>query len=269
MSKQPYNGNLRLWLHVFILVALVVNIAIALSFPTEKSDDSFGELEITFINTPDCEECFPLDPFREYFTENGVDEDDIKQLNYDSFAAKRLIKKLKITQVPTVIVEGNVNDFEFMLGLVDSVGEIRDGYFVVTKLQPPYLDLESNDIVGEFELIYLDDQSCEECYDVTLHDNILERLALNANNKRTVDISSDEGKEMVDQYFISAIPTILLRGELEPYDIFNEIWSDVGTIEDDGTYVLRKGIETMGPYKVLPGGEIVIPEEPELPPETE
>lgn len=266
-KNKASNPNLRLWLHLFILVALVINIAIALSLRGGESGGSFKKLEITFINTPDCEDCFSLDPFREYFAENGVDEDNIEEIDYDSFTAKRLLNKLEITQVPTVVVKGNVENYEFMQGLIDSVGEIRNEYFVVTKLQPPYLDLETDELVGKFELIYLDDGSCTECYDVTLHDEILDRLALNATNKRTVDISSDEGKEMVDKYFITAVPTILLTGELEPYDILNEIWDEVGSIEYDGTYVLRKGIESMGPYKALPGGEIIFPviEEDPLP----
>lgn len=261
MEKNTFSTK-SLYLVIFIIIALLVNLFILfMPIGSEKENSSdIDSLAITFLTTPDCETCFSLDPFEEYFTSNGVDTDSIEKKEADSFTAKRLISKLKITSVPTVVVEGPIESFPFMQELIDATGEVRDDYFVVTKLQPPYIDLESDSVVGEFDVIYLDDPTCEECYDVTLHEQVLDRLALQPVNINTVDVNSEEGQSLVDTYYISTVPTILFQGDLALYEQLNTIWETVGSIEDDGTYVLRSGVEQMGPYKVIPSGEIIIPE---------
>jgi hypothetical protein len=73
-----------------------------------------------------------------------------------------------------------------------------------------------------------------------------------------VDTGSDEGKQLLDKYDIENVPTIILDGDLEVYDNFKAVWENVGTIEDDGTYVFRT-ITAMGQgivYNDLAAGEI-------------
>ena len=63
------------------------------------------------------------------------------------------------------------------------------------------------------------------------------------------------------KYKITSLPTILLRGDLEEYQVFLQIWNSVGTKEADGTYVFREtGQKEMGTYKDLKTGD-VIPQE--------
>lgn len=260
MKQIKKTDSVSLWLIFFINVALLVNISLIFSIERGQDiDDGFEELEITFLQTPECETCFDLEPFADYFSQNGVEADQIESVDYNSFEGKRLLKKYDITQVPTVIVRGDISSYDFMQGLVDSVGEMRNNDFVVTRLQPPYLDLEEDRVVGEFELVYLDDPACEECYDISEHDTVLDRLGLTPTTKKVIDANSDEGKALIDQYYIVAIPTILMVGELEPFESLDSVWGQVGTIEDDGTYILRRGVESMGTYKKLPNGEIITP----------
>jgi hypothetical protein len=256
--KRPSSQGVQSFLFFLIVLALVGNVFFL--FSSSDNSQGFGDLKITFIEADNCDSCFPLNAFEEYFSANGVTEDQIEKIAHNSFSGKRLIKKYDISKVPTAVVTGAVGEYEFMQGLVDQVGEMRNGAFVVTRVQPPYLDLETEEIKGEFELIYLDDQSCAECYDVSLHDEVFGRLAMQPAETKVVDVSTDEGRELIDRYFISAVPTILLRGDLDEYQSFQEIWESVGNTEDDGTYVLRQGVENMGTYKTIPDGEIIVPE---------
>lgn len=261
MQKNDF-WSFRLILQVLILLALGTNIWLIATLDSKPDEaKAFEELEITFITAQDCETCFSLDAFRDYFTENGVTEDQFKNHDYQSFTGKRLVKKYEIEQLPTLIIEGSVDQVDYMQGLIDSVGVFREDAFVVTSLQPPYLDLVEDRIVGEFNVTYLTDATCLECYDVSLHDFVFERMALQPSQKETVDVNSEEGKELVERYGVTAVPTILLAGELDSYDSLNRIWAENGSIDPDGTYVLRvEGVEDMGAYKDLSTGEVIVPE---------
>lgn len=241
-----------------LTVALLVNVILALQISRGLSGDGdFGQLKITFLTTPDCTNCFDLQPLHDYLTQNGVDDAQITQIAYNSWRGKSLVNKYDIEQVPSAVFTGNLGSYEFMQGLVDNIGEVRKNAFVVTKIQPPYIQLADGKMRGSFELVYLGDKSCTECYDVNLHKSVFERMSIKPSKETSVDISDEEGQTLVDEYHITSVPTILLRGDMEPYTALQEIWPQVGTIESDGTYVLRDGVGSMGTYKQLPNGEII------------
>lgn len=241
-----------------LVVALLVNVILALQVSKSIGGGSgFGELEITLLTAPDCADCFDLTPLRDYLAQNGVTDGQIKEVPYDSWKGKSLTRKYDVAQVPTAIFTGAVSSYDFMQGLVDSIGEMRKDAFVVTRLQPPYYDLAEEKVRGTFELIFITDQTCAECYDVTLHRTVFERMSMQASKESVIDVGTEEGAAVVEEYQIASVPTILLRGDLGVYESLQEIWPQVGTIEQDGTYVLRAGVGSMGTYKQLPGGEII------------
>lgn len=88
---------------------------------------------------------------------------------------------------------------------------------------------------------------------------ILARFGLAINEEKTFDINSSNGTELVGNYSITQVPTIVLTGDLAIYTDFNTVWSQVGTIEKDGTYVFRE-LSAMGPivYKDLSTNEIIV-----------
>lgn len=261
MNKQN-SSNWQLLLHIGLVIALAANIYLIMSLDDTKSvSGGFGDLEITYLNAEDCEECFPLDAFKEYFSENGITEKNVTELQYNSAKGKKLISKYEITKVPTVIVQGDIESYAFMEGLVNNLGEVRDGAFVVTEAQPPYYDLSEGKVAGQFEVIFLDDESCEECYDVKTHEQVLARLGMKPSKTTELDLTDEEAEVLIEEYAIPGLPTILLRGDLEPYKSLQDIWPSVGTVEEDGTYVLRQGITSMGTYKQLPEGVIITPSE--------
>lgn len=257
MQKRLALLDVFLVLQLLVIAALGANIAIAAGLFGE-GESEFEGLKITLLTTPECPTCFSLQPLRDYLAQNGVEDSQISEVTFDSRPGRRLVSKYDITQVPTAVITGPYGDYEFMAGLADSIAEARNKALVITKVQPPYIDLSDNNKVrGEFEAVYVTDDTCAECYDVSLHEGVLERMAMTATKTTSVDIGSDEGKTLVEEYVLTAVPTVLLRGDLEPYDQLQEIWSLVGTIEEDGTYVLRQGVSSMGTYKRLPEGEIV------------
>ncbi len=45
---------------------------------------------------------------------------------------------------------------------------------------------------------------------------------------------------MIAKYSVEKVPTVILGGDLEIYEGFDAVWEQVGTIEEDGSYVFRE-----------------------------
>ncbi|MBI4122001.1 MAG: hypothetical protein HY461_01580 [Parcubacteria group bacterium] len=259
MQKRFFSFDWFVGLLILGVIILAADMVLAARLFTGGAASSSDELAITLLTTPNCTSCFDLAPLRDYLTQNGVEESRIREVVYDSREGKKLVKTYSVTKVPTAVMTGPHAQYPFLSDLVGAIAEIRKEALVLTTLQPPYLDLDEQKVKGEFEVVYVVDATCTECYDVTLHETVMERMAMTPTTSSTIDINSEEGKILVEEYVLTAVPTVLFRGDLELYESLQEIWSNVGTIEDDGTYVLRQGVSSMGAYKQLPSGELITP----------
>jgi len=81
-------------------------------------------------------------------------------------------------------------------------------------------------------------QSCADCFDVAQVENAIGQLNVKTSEK-TLDFASAEAKQLISKYGIKKIPTMLITGETGKAAI--SFWSQIGTIESDGTLVMRFG----------------------------
>lgn len=58
-------------------------------------------------------------------------------------------------------------------------------------------------------------------------------------SEKTIEQDSQEGKELIEKYKIERIPAVILQGETKKAAVLAENWPKIGTIENDGTMVLR------------------------------
>ena len=108
---------------------------------------------------------------------------------------------------------------------------------------------------------YLVDGACATCYNVTFHRNILHQLGFDIGEEQFIDISDDTGQQFIDDYNITLVPTFILSEDAEDNALFNRVWGDVGTKEQDGNYVFRK-VDALAniTYYNLATDEIVTPQ---------
>lgn len=216
-----------------------------------------GQVTIFNLQDSSCSKCTDLTPLVKGFEDAGVLVTQKKTVEYSSQEGQNMIDKIGIKEIPALAISKEIESYPEVLQQLQEAGVTeKEGFYAVHALVPPYRDLAQNKVVGVVKVIYLADGSCTECYDVTLNRRILQQFGLVMEEQRTVDIKSPEGEKLKAQYNIVKVPIIVLSSDAGVYSNFAQAWSSVGTVEEDGWYVMRSP-EVLGTYKDLATGEVV------------
>lgn len=215
--------------------------------------------EIVTIKDSSCKECSTLVDIVKFIRESKVEVTAHKDLDFvaDKKAAQDLIEKYNILKLPAMVIRGPKPTDPDLAKFWEIFGDNIGGDFVLRRVQPPYRDLASGQEKGLFKVTFLTDSACKTCYDVSLHENAFKNISMKIVDSLNLDISSAEGQALIKKYKIIQVPTILISGELDEYEGFQQAWPQVGSKEVDGTYVFRAGVAAMGTYRDLKTGKIV------------
>lgn len=236
---------------------------ITLKVAEKQEAEKPAEIELTLITPTACDACVDGALLVEAIQKQNVRVLGSETFTADSAEGLTLIETYGITRAPAVLVRGefekeNVREAFSALG-----GEKNeDGTLVLQVTQPVYVDLTTNEVVGLVDVTYLTDSRCTECYNPTQHKTILENnFGVQFQSERSVDATSTEGRALLSQYAITQIPTVLLSSQALSYDRLTTAWQQVGSVEEDGTYIFRQN-EALGSvvYKDLETGETIRPE---------
>ena len=215
--------------------------------------------KVSLINIVDskCDKCSALDHLVDGFQQAGVAITEEKTFEYDSKEGKELIKQFALKSIPSLLLSTEVDNYaEISKGLAQSKLKSKDGFYSIQSTFPPYRDLEKNSIVGLVDIILLGDKSCTKCYDVNLNKQVLNQFGVTISTEKSVDINSKEGEALKTKYKIIKVPVLLMSPEVKVYDSLMKAWKNVGSVEDDGWYVMRKP-EVIGTYQDLEKKEVV------------
>ncbi len=217
-----------------------------------------ANLQFIKIVDSSCSDCFNIDVISNLIkTYLRVNITKVETMEFTSEEAKKLISQYNIKIIPTLIILGEITKPTIENYWAQLNGKKFDGIIYIESL-PPYRNLESGKVEGLIHLIELTDSSCSTCYDVSLHKQILKRFGLVIKNESIYDINSTIGREILNKYNITKVPTILLSSDARIYPNFINVWYQVGSIEKDGWLVFR-ATEIMGTYKDVLAGKIVKP----------
>ncbi len=205
-----------------------------------------------------CTTCANLTAIGEQLKQFGVAIVSETKFTPESEDGKRLIQAYGITKLPAVILSEGAKEYDMIVQTWKQVGDVApDGSYVLRQINPPYYDLASQKVKGAVSLTNIVDASCATCYNVSLHKSILTNFGVVIAMEKTLDISSMDGKQLVSQYNISKVPTIIMTGDQALYPSLMQVWLSVGSVEKDGAYVFRSIDQLQMPYKDLVTGKIV------------
>src|SRR3989344_6154571 len=235
------------------LVSTKILVAVNKNISAAKEAARPANVRIIKITTPNCQDCFNVDTAVNDFKKQNVKVEEEKTLTFDSPEASASIKEFAIKRVPAYIVSGEVskNNLE---GFVKNNGEIKDGQFVFTKVTPVFIDTETKQEVGKVIAIVLSDLSCTQCLDPRLTIDSFKKAGVKITDTNEVVWNSFKGQKLINQYKITKVPTFILSSDIDFYDNVKSSWTNLGTVEQDKTYVARN---LFLPYRDLEKNQIL------------
>lgn len=266
MKKQTpyYIGYGVLGLILLLGVILLWKAHMTINTQIAEAEDAAkpAEIELTLITPVDCEECVDGNILME-----EIQKQDVRLLNSETFTQDSeeglaLMDTYSIERLPAILVKGQYDKQNVQEAFASLEGEEQNGTLVIEVTQPVYIDLASGEPVGLVDVTYLTDSSCADCYDPVRHKTILQNnFGVTIQSEQTIDARSTQGRALINQYDIKQTPTVLLSSQALAYTRLAQTWTQVGTIEEDGTFVFRTNT-ALGDvtYKDLETGEIILPE---------
>ncbi len=206
-----------------------------------KDKRVIGRVSVTYITDSSCPLCFDITQSGSQLKGAGIFVVSEQNVDLSAPEALTMIEKYRIKKIPTMILSPEALEYRVVAEVWPEVGTQEDnGMLVFRQTPPPYKGLPDNKVHGLVTLTYITDKSCKECYNASLHKEVLAQgFGMVFKAEKTADISTKAGRDLVSKYGIKLVPTLLLDKEAGEYAQLAEAWKEVGTQEDDGTFVFR------------------------------
>ncbi len=249
MMVSPIKGVDSPWGRVFLWVALIATIGGALfaaktlsiinkNIADAKEAARPADVKITIITAPDCAGCFTVQSAVANFKKQNVSVGEEKSISFDSDQAQSFIRDLKISRVPTYIVTGEVGKKNFEQ-FIKSNGEVKNDTFVFTNVTPVFLDPQTKKEFGKVVATILTDASCPQCFNPKPIIDSYKKSGIIITDIKEIPFNAADGKSIISRYKITKVPTFLFSSDVDFYDSVKNSWPQIGTIEQDKTYVAR------------------------------
>jgi thiol-disulfide isomerase/thioredoxin len=205
-----------------------------------ETNEVRGLVQLKEIRSDNCMECTPLLQLETQFESLGVKVKDYEIIGSSSDKGKELIEKNNLEFTSTLLISKDIKGYWWIFDQIeDSLIEKEDNYVLKTPLAP-YVDLAVGEIKGKVDIILVKDKSCADCFDVDELKGSFMSLGIYFDDEESVDISSSEGKNLLKEYNVTAVPTVILSKEIKDYEAVAKMLEQLGTFEDNGKFVFRK-----------------------------
>lgn len=250
----------RHWAQVGRMKGDAVVVEALLPYYSVSKSRIVGLVHVTRILDTSCAQCSSVNVFMNSFKQAGVVFSSDVNLEYNSPQGAQMIRDFGITRVPALVISGDILEYPSAAAIWPQLNATeKNGSYALHVLQAPYRDLTLGRVVGLVDVIYLNDSSCKNCYDVMIHKAILSgSFGVSLVNETVVDINSTEGKALISKYSIKVAPAFVMSPEAKYYAGLMQVWPSVGTQETNEWYVFRNVTAIGGTYKNLETGTTVV-----------
>ena len=243
--------------HLFYAIIGILALLYASNiYITKKLTSALVELPVKLsfvvIQGPEntCKNCFDAKSIVQSLETSQKTTYKTRVFPYDDPISLQYIEKYRIENLPAIIVAGDISN-EKITGAWTSMSGKEVNKSVVVENLLPYYDIKTAKVKGIINATLITDITCEECFDENIYLNILKNFGLIINDTVTYDVGSPGGATLVKKYTITKVPTLILSSGTQAYPNFINSWSEVGTIEEDGTLILRDVQKINTQYKEL------------------
>jgi len=218
-----------------------------------------GDVGVISLTKENCAQCTDLTTLVDLLKQQVLIK-DVKKVTISSAEGKLLVKKYNISVVPTLIFDSEASLYPTISSVWKNVGSVEeDGSLVMRVVNPPFYSIPEGKMKGLVTLTTIEDKSCTECYNASINKLILRQMGVQLSSEKTLDLLMPEAQGLVAKYKITKVPTIVLTGDVDSYAALVKAWVDVGSVEADGSYILRKVELFEQPYKDLAQQKVITP----------
>ena len=241
ISKKLNIENIFIGITILLGVIIIINIILTFNINSnlKKSTQAAMEklkpakIELTLIRNSKCSDCFDISAVVNHIKSANVNITKETMHEFDSKDAKNAINKYKIEKIPALLITGEIEKINIQ-GL-----EKKENALLFAQINPPYTNAATGKIEGRVTLYNLKDSACEKCSNLTPLISQIKLAGVKIYEEKTIAPDSTEGKELVKKYSIDFVPTIILSKDAALYSVMQQAWPQVGSRENDGSYVLR------------------------------
>ena len=227
------------------------------------SGETIGRISLVTVSDIACAKCGDITKLINQMKASGIKIVEQKNISSSSDEGTALISKYNLDFVPTIILSKDADAYPIVNQAWIQLGtKEADGSYVLRTVYPPYINLTTGKLSGIVDIVYLTDKSCAECYNVSVHNQILtspQTFAVKFDKQATVDISDAAGKELLAKYNITKVPTVILSNEVSVYP-GSQALKQFFSIEKDGSYVFRQP-SVVGAYMDLTTNQVIKPQQ--------
>ncbi len=95
-------------------------------------------------------------------------------------------------------------------------------------------------VPGPVKATLIVDLGCKDCSNPGLLEEALKNAGVAFSESQTYPFSGQTGSELMAKYNVTKVPAIILSKEFGDYGQLASSWPQIGSVEPDGAYVLRK-----------------------------
>lgn len=199
-----------------------------------------GLVQFKEIQPVDCIECISASSLRGSFESLGIKIKDYEFISASTDAGKQIIEENELSFAPALLISKDIDDYWWAIDQIKPALTDLGEYYLFSAPLAPYVELDTGDVKGVVSAIYLENSSCTDCFNTAELGDSFREAGVYLEEEKTFDISSSEGKSLLNKYNITAIPTVILSKEITDYDQIKQALTQVGTFESDGSFVFRK-----------------------------
>jgi len=202
------------------------------------------KLSIITLTANDCKSCAPIGPVLSTLVSSGVNVTESSTLDYVDDKSTDIILKYGIQKLPALVVTGELDKSSSLLRKLNELGSRTtsdsNDFYIITTGQPPYIDTKTGDVSGLITLTLLTKKDCAECSSVQPLVEQIKQSSVRIKEEKELDVSSTEGIALAKKYLIEEVPTLVMSSDFGEYTELAASWNQVGTVEQDGSFVLRR-----------------------------
>jgi Na+-translocating ferredoxin:NAD+ oxidoreductase RnfG subunit len=96
------------------------------------------------------------------------------------------------------------------------------------------------------------DFNCTDCFSLDPFIKTIKELNVNVESEETLNLNDKEAQELIKQFNITKVPTLVVTGEIKKDKALESVWKKIGKIENDAFILTQNG----APYVLTSTGDV-------------